>query len=82
VVAYLSPVARWKERSHDRFRDKRLLVTATPARHGPIGIESFSGDVIGFALGVERPGDLIYVTGDTLWYEGTAEVARRFSPRS
>lgn len=39
-----------------------------------------SGDVIGFALGVEKPGDLLYVTGDTVWYEGTAEVARLFSP--
>jgi L-ascorbate metabolism protein UlaG (beta-lactamase superfamily) len=60
---------------------KRLLITATPARHGPVGIEPCSGDVIGFALGVERPGDLMYITGDTLWYEGTAEVARRFSPK-
>lgn len=59
-----------------------LLITATPARHGPIGIEPISGDVIGFALGREKPGDLIYVTGDTVWYEGTAEVARRFSPRA
>jgi hypothetical protein len=25
-------------------------VTATPARHGPAGIELFSGDVIGFVL--------------------------------
>jgi L-ascorbate metabolism protein UlaG (beta-lactamase superfamily) len=58
---------------------KRLLVTGTPARHGPVGVEA--GDVVGFALGVERPGDLIYITGDTLWFEGTAEVARRFSPK-
>jgi L-ascorbate metabolism protein UlaG (beta-lactamase superfamily) len=57
-----------------------LFVTATPARHGPIGIEPMSGDVIGFALGREKPGDLLYITGDTVWYEGTAEVARRFSP--
>lgn len=60
---------------------RKLLVTATPARHGPIGIEPLSGDVVGFALGVEQPGDLIYITGDTVWYEGTAEVARRFSPK-
>lgn len=59
----------------------RLLVTATPARHGPVGIEPISGDVVGFALGVEQPGDLLYVTGDTVWYEGTSEVARRFSPK-
>jgi L-ascorbate metabolism protein UlaG (beta-lactamase superfamily) len=29
----------------------------------------------------EEPGDLIYITGDTLWFDGTAEVSRRFSPK-
>lgn len=57
----------------------KLFLTATPARHGPIGINV--GDVVGFALGVGKPGDLVYITGDTLWFEGTAEVARRFSPK-
>jgi L-ascorbate metabolism protein UlaG (beta-lactamase superfamily) len=59
----------------------RLFVTATPARHGPPGIEPISGDVVGFALGLGREGDAIYVSGDTVWYEGVAEVARRFRPR-
>ena len=56
---------------------RRLRVTATPARHGPVGIEPFSGDVVGFVLEADgmRP---IYVTGDTVWYDGVAEVARRF----
>jgi L-ascorbate metabolism protein UlaG (beta-lactamase superfamily) len=61
---------------------ERLLITATPARHGPVGIEPISGDVVGFALGRDEPGDLLYVTGDTVWYDGTAEVAKRFSPRA
>ena len=61
--------------------EERLFVTATPARHGPIGIEPISGDVIGFLLGVNAPGDAIYITGDTVWYDGTAEIARRFSPK-
>jgi L-ascorbate metabolism protein UlaG (beta-lactamase superfamily) len=56
-----------------------LRVTATPARHGPAGIEPLSGDVIGFVLsfddGRTRP---IYITGDTVWFDGIAEVARRF----
>ncbi len=54
-----------------------LTVTATPARHGPAGIEPLAGDVIGFVLSLagDRP---IYITGDTVWYEGVAEVARRF----
>lgn len=60
---------------------KRLFVTATPARHGPVGIEPLSGDVVGFALGVDRPGDLLYVSGDTVWFDGTAEVANRFCPK-
>jgi L-ascorbate metabolism protein UlaG (beta-lactamase superfamily) len=56
-----------------------LTVTATPARHGPAGIEPLSGDVIGFVLTSKdntiRP---IYISGDTVWYDGVAEVARRF----
>ena len=54
-----------------------LTITATPARHGPAGIEPMSGDVIGFVL---QRGDhaAIYVSGDTVFYDGVAEVARRF----
>lgn len=59
----------------------RLSITATPARHGPVGIEPIAGDVTGFLIGVEAPGDAIYVTGDTVWYDGVAEVARRYRPR-
>ncbi|MGD9893616.1 MAG: MBL fold metallo-hydrolase [Geminicoccaceae bacterium] len=59
-----------------------LVVTATPARHGPVGIEPLAGAVVGFLLGRKEPGDLLYVTGDTVWYEGVAEVARRCRPRA
>jgi len=65
----------------ERSDGGRLFITATPARHGPVGIEPISGDVIGFLIGTEEPGDTVYVTGDTVWYEGTIEVARRYSPR-
>src|SRR6516162_227564 len=60
---------------------QRLYITATPARHGPPGIEPIAGDVTGFVLGISEPGDAVYITGDTVWYEGVAEVARRFRPR-
>jgi L-ascorbate metabolism protein UlaG (beta-lactamase superfamily) len=53
-----------------------VKVTATPARHGPAGIEPLAGDVIGYVL--EDDSNKIYVTGDTVWYDGVAEVARRF----
>jgi L-ascorbate metabolism protein UlaG (beta-lactamase superfamily) len=56
---------------------RSLTVTATPARHGPAGIEPLAGEVIGFVLAPKdsRP---IYISGDTVWYDGVAEVARRF----
>jgi L-ascorbate metabolism protein UlaG (beta-lactamase superfamily) len=62
----------------------RLTITATPARHGPAGIEPLSGDVIGFVISSvpasnkagSRP---IYVSGDTTWFDGVAEVAQRFN---
>ncbi|HEU0028936.1 MAG TPA: MBL fold metallo-hydrolase [Ktedonobacterales bacterium] len=56
-----------------------IHVTATPARHGPAGIEPLTGEVIGFVLTFDEwPDRAIYVTGDTVWYEGVAEVAERF----
>ena len=58
---------------------KSVRVTAAPARHGPAGIEPLAGDVIGFVLTSNDPAVTpIYITGDTVWYDGVAEVARRF----
>jgi L-ascorbate metabolism protein UlaG (beta-lactamase superfamily) len=72
----LSP---WASTTLTKPDGSALRVTATPARHGPAGIEPLSGDVIGFVLTFAdqqiRP---IYITGDTVWYDGVAEVARRF----
>ena len=73
-------LAPWQ--SHDiRSEDGRLLrITATPARHGPV--DGDRGPVIGFHFAfADRPEESVYVSGDTVWYEGVAEVARRFSPR-
>jgi L-ascorbate metabolism protein UlaG (beta-lactamase superfamily) len=72
-------IAPFETRILECLTGKKLLVTATPARHGPIGVDA--GDVIGFVLGVKQPGDLMYITGDTLWFQGTANVAHRFSPK-
>jgi L-ascorbate metabolism protein UlaG (beta-lactamase superfamily) len=56
-----------------------LTITATPARHGPAGIEPMSGDVIGFVVSSSKPGSRpIYVSGETVFYDGVAEVAKRF----
>ena len=72
----------WESWSIETPRGSTLEVTATPARHGPFGIEPIAGEVIGFVIrAVDSGTDLAYLTGDTVWYEGTREVARRFRPK-
>ena len=52
-----------------------IKITATPARHGPA--DGDRGPVVGFVL--EKHGSpTVYLSGDTVWYEGVEEVARRF----
>lgn len=75
-------LAPWQVTTIESPAGPTLRVTATPARHGPVGIERLVGDVVGFVVSdVDSKSDLVYVTGDTVWYEGTMEVARRFQPR-
>lgn len=74
-------LAPWESQEFESPQGTRIRVTATPARHGPAGIESLVGDVVGFVVSsVEPARDLVYLTGDTVWYDGTAEVAHRFDP--
>ncbi len=57
----------------------RLRVTATPARHGPAEIQHATGDVTGWLLEWgNAPGCTLYISGDTVLFEGLEEVARRF----
>src|SRR6266568_541102 len=66
--------------AHLRDRDgNSLTITATPARHGPAGIEPLSGDVICFVVSSSRwDTSPVYISVDTTWFDGVAEVARRF----
>jgi L-ascorbate metabolism protein UlaG (beta-lactamase superfamily) len=55
-----------------------VRVTATPARHGPPLSRPLVGEVIGFHLqwpGQER--GPLYISGDTVWFGGIAEIGRR-----
>jgi L-ascorbate metabolism protein UlaG (beta-lactamase superfamily) len=70
-------MAPWDVHDLVRADGSRLQVTAAPARHGPEGGDR--GPVIGFVL--HRPGQrqhAVYLSGDTVWYEGVAEVASNF----
>lgn len=59
-------------------KDGRILtITGTPCRHGPQG--SDRGPVTGFVLNFKgETQNGIYITGDTVYYQGVEEVARRF----
>ncbi len=74
-------LAPWETRELESANGQTVTVTATPARHGPAGIERLSGDVIGFVISSQtnafKP---VYITGDTVWFNGVAEVQRRFAP--
>ncbi|HWA40389.1 MAG TPA: MBL fold metallo-hydrolase [Gemmatimonadales bacterium] len=56
-----------------------VTVTATPCRHGPAHADR--GPVIGFVLSAPD-GSCVYISGDTVWYEGMEEVAQRVRPRT
>lgn len=55
-----------------------IEVTATPCRHGPPLSRPIVGDVIGFALGWDgQQHGVVWITGDTVLYDGVREVADR-----
>jgi len=56
----------------------RLTVTATPCRHGPPLSHPIVGEVVGFALALEgSSGGQLWISGDTVLYDGVREVAAR-----
>jgi L-ascorbate metabolism protein UlaG (beta-lactamase superfamily) len=58
-----------------------LRITATPAQHHPSWLPEFiSGKVIGFVIEFdEQEKGVIYISGDTVYFEGIDEVARRYN---
>ena len=78
---HVEGLAPWDTAELSKAGAPSLHINATPARHGPAGIEPLSGDVIGFVLTPSDAGARpIYITGDTVFYAGVAEVERRFKP--
>lgn len=76
-------LSAWEQVELDANGGARVRITATPARHGPP--DGDRGPVIGFLLSDARltseRAPSIYVSGDTVWYEGVEEVARRADVR-
>lgn len=54
-------------------------VTAVPAQHAPDALIEIVGPVTGFVIEVGAASP-IYISGDTIRFPGTAEIARRYAP--
>jgi L-ascorbate metabolism protein UlaG (beta-lactamase superfamily) len=67
----------WESRELNAAGGATLTITAAPARHGPA--DGDRGPCIGFVLQSSLTTDpVVYFSGDTVWYEGVAEVGKRF----
>ncbi|HYN94450.1 MAG TPA: MBL fold metallo-hydrolase [Pilimelia sp.] len=68
--------------SHEWRRGRQLLrVTAVPGRHGPGPVDLLLPDVMGTIVDLESDGERqlrLYITGDTLFRPGLAEIPERF----
>ncbi len=71
----------WQSTDVQAPAGRKLRVVATPARHGPADMDR--GPVNGYvAFFTDAPERAIYFSGDTVWFEGVAEVAQRFRVRA
>ena len=90
VLTTKAAAGRWKARPRLRPWETAEILHETAAtsksrRRRPgmgRGIEPLSGDVVGFVVSSETHAfEPLYITGDTVWFDGVAEVRRRFEPR-
>lgn len=71
-------LAAWTTTTLEAPGRETLEITATPCRHGPPGSHPIVGEVIGFALRRSgQEGGALWISGDTVLYDGLREVARR-----
>jgi len=71
-------LAPWGATRLEKPNRPTIEVTATPCRHGPPMSRLITGDVVGFALSWDGQQDgVLWVTGDTVMYDGLRQVADR-----
>jgi L-ascorbate metabolism protein UlaG (beta-lactamase superfamily) len=71
-------LAPWATTRLDHPGRPAIEITATPCRHGPPLGHFLSGPVVGSALRWEgQQGGVLWISGDTVLYDGVREVADR-----
>lgn len=70
----------WETCRIETNKCSNLRITATPAQHHPWWLpEIFAGKVIGFIIEFdEQKEGVIYISGDTVFFKGINEVAKRY----
>jgi len=70
----------WDQHLVELPNGSTLKITATPAQHHPGWLPKFfAGHVIGFVIENSTNEHVIYISGDTVYFKGIDEVAKRFS---
>ncbi|WP_036506728.1 MBL fold metallo-hydrolase [Nocardioides sp. URHA0020] len=70
-------VAAWETTAVSAPGLPDLTITATPCRHGPPLSRPIAGEVVGFALQWVDDPAVVWISGDTVLYDGVREVAER-----
>src|SRR5262249_39063078 len=68
LAGHARGLAPWESRTWSTDEHPPVKVTATPARHGPDGGDR--GPCIGFVLQADGQSRVVYVSGDTVWFDG------------
>lgn len=72
-------LAPWESTRLNLPEGGELKVTATPCRHGPPLSRPIVGEVVGFMLEWDgQEAGALWLSGDTVYFRGLAEVSRRF----
>ena len=71
-------LAPWQSTRLEAPGRPAIEITATPCRHGPPLSHPLVGDVVGFSLGWDaQEHGVLWISGDTVLYDGVREVAER-----
>jgi len=69
----------WEQYEVNLPDNSKLKITATPAQHHPGWLPKFfSGEVIGFLIQHSNSDETLYISGDTVYFNGINEIGEKF----
>lgn len=77
-IASVTALEPWSSTTVTAPNGRDFVVTAVPARHGPVGCEEITGDVSGFIIESDAS-PTIYISGDNAAVEYIDDIVARFA---